>query len=217
MNKTNLDISKLLKFLNYTCMLLLIAAIFNLISCTGNNTQMIDISFKKEKPKYFGYSGVHLYAVQPTQKINDKEVVVPENTQAATLYRLYNDLAIFLSNKIDPNPKVSNVRTYLSFGNPQNMDSIKTSDDPNKGYHLVGYLNKEDINQLNDFIKSNALEELEGAQKYYEKLNDEVKEELTILLEDRVVNELHSYLKIAIELINKCVSDGSEIVIIYNG
>jgi len=53
------------------------------------------IEFKKEKPKYFGYSGVHLYAVQPTYDKNIKSIIVSENAQSATLYKLYNDLAIF--------------------------------------------------------------------------------------------------------------------------
>jgi len=104
----------------------------------------------------------------------------------------------------------------MSFGNPHNMESIQETDDTNKGYHLVGYLNKGDINELIEFIKSNSLDNIEGVKKYYENLNTDVKEELTILLEDRIVNELNSYLQIVIELINKCISDGSEIVLIFN-
>ena len=195
---------------------LIFVAIICLSSCALKNKSLMNIEFKKEKPKYFGYSGVHLYAVQPTFDKNIKSVLVSEDAQSATLYKLYNDLAIFLSNEIDPNPKVSNVKTFISFGNPLNMESIQEANDPNKGYHLVGYLNKDDINELSEFIESNSLDNIVGVQKYYENLNADVKEELTILLEDRIVNELNSYLQIVIELINKCESDGSEIVLIFN-
>lgn len=196
---------------------LLFIAIICLSGCALKTKFSMNIEFKKEKPKYFGYSGVHLYAVQPTFEKNIKSVIVSENAQSATLYKLYNDLAIFLSNDIAPNPKVSNVKTFISFRNPYNLESIQETNDPNKGYHLVGYLNKDDISELIEFIKSNSLENIEGVKKYYENLNADVKEELSILLEDRIVNELNSYLQTIIELINKCESDGSEIVLIFNG
>jgi len=91
MNKMSLKID--CKINSY--IVLVFIAIICLSSCALKIKPIMKIEFKKEKPKYFGYSGVHLYAVQPTYDKNIKSIIVSENAQSATLYKLYNDLAIF--------------------------------------------------------------------------------------------------------------------------
>ena len=174
---------------------------------------MININFKQDKPKFFGYSGVHLYSVNPSIEKDQKNILVTKDAQAATLYKLHNDLAIFLSNDIVPNPISKNVKTFLCFGNPIHHKNISKS----KECHIVGYLNKEDIKLLSTFIKSNSLDNIKGVEIYFDKLNDEVKLRLEMLLEDRIVVELNSYLQTATQLVSYCLENNNEIVLIYNG
>lgn len=175
---------------------------------------MLIIQLQKTKPEFFGYSGVHLYAVDSVIQNEDRVIEIHEDSDALDLYKLANDIAIFLSNQAYPSTKEKNVKTFPVFGNPDHSTFIENKSNSSEGYHVIGYLSNNDVQQVERFLVSNSLNEKVFVQKYFDKLDKDVKEELEMLLEDRIVNELHTYLERMVRFFKK--NKKKEVVIIHN-
>ncbi len=117
---------------------------------------------------------------------------------------------------MDPFPEENNVKTYPLWGNPKHMDLIKNATNEDEGYQITGFLDSGDVKKVNSFLISNKLDKLENVQKYYDTLDESIKEVLRMLLDDRVVGELHLYFEPMVKFFNECSSKNSEIVIIAN-
>lgn len=180
------------------------------------NSTIINIDFAKEKHEYYGNTGVQLYAVKSEKIDGETSILIDQNTKAIDLYKLYHDIVIFLSNQVEPFPDENNRKAYPVFGNPKHTKFIKNKKGKNNDYQIVGFLNKEDIEEVGKFFNTNSLEKKENVQQYFESLKEEVKEELHILLADRVVWELHGYLEPMVHFFNECIKSESEVVIIAN-
>lgn len=177
---------------------------------------MINIEFAEKKPQYFGFTGVHLYEVKPENINGEKRIVIDEKANAIDLYKLDNDIIIFLSNQVVPFPDENNVKTYPVFGNPKHMGLIKNTTNEKGEYQIVGFLSSDDIKKVDNFLLSNGLDKKENVQEYYNTLDDNVKEELQMLLGNRIVWELHGYFEPMVKFFNECANNNSEIVIMAN-
>ncbi|MFT4761533.1 MAG: hypothetical protein ACI9XO_003350 [Paraglaciecola sp.] len=51
---------------------------------------------------------------------------------------------------------------------------------------------------------------------YFENLNQEIKEELVMLLDDRIVDELYLYLKSMVNFYKDCLHSQNEMIVIAN-
>lgn len=184
----------------------------NPISENNNIMEVISIRFEDPKPKYFGSTGVNLYSVKST---DNKEIVVNSEANAISLYKVYWDLAIFLSNNLDPDPNKTTVETFSVYGNSIHRDKLKC-DIEDDGLIIVGYLNIEDVRVLSNFLKLNSLNEKQGVKKYYQNLKPEVKNELEILLEEELFPTLNDYLTYICDFVSNCEDGNSEILLIYS-
>ena len=125
---------------------------------------MINIEFTDKKPEYYGFTGIHLYEVKSKDIEGERKIVIDAKANAFDLYKLYNDLAIFLSNQVDPDPREDNLNLYPVFGNPRHLKSIRNS--TNDEYQLVGFLDVNDVRRVSDFLNLNGLDDKENVQKY---------------------------------------------------
>ncbi len=185
-------------------------------SCLNLNSKMIDIEFADEKPEFYGFTGVHLYESNSKIINGEKKIFLDEKTNAVDLYKLYQDIIIFLSNQVEPFPDEKNVKTYPVFGNPKHMKFIKKLTNGNREYQIVGFLDVTDVEKVNSFLNSNGLDKKENVQEYFDTLDNEVKAELEILLDDRIVWELHGYLESLVKFFKECANNKNEVVIISN-
>lgn len=187
-----------------------------IFSCSNHHSKMIEIEFADEKPEFYGFTGVHLYESESKIFNGEKKIILDEKTNAVDLYKLYQDIIIFLSNQVEPFPDENNVRTFPVFGNPKHMKFIKKLTNENGEYQIVGFLDVADVEKVNNFFNSRGLDKKENIQKYFDTLNDEVKAELKMLLDDRIVWELHEYLESLVKFFNECANNKNEVVIIVN-
>jgi hypothetical protein len=174
---------------------------------------MISVKIDQPHPPFFGYTGLHLYAVRSTSTGSKKVIVIDANSAAIDLYKVYDDLAIFLGNSINYPIHGGDIRYFAILGNP---DHHKYLVNENDGYTLVGYLDHEDVKKTRDFLLSNRFDEIEHVQRHYDNLSDEVKAHLEILLDDQVIEEVHAYLEMLVKFFDESSASGSEIIIIVN-
>lgn len=145
------------------------------ISIFKAESQMIKIQFEEEKPKYFGSSGLHLYALSSDFDF-EKEVLVDAKVDAITLYKLYFDLSIFLSNEINPKGTTNEIELIGVFGSSKYKDQINSRYNSEIGYQLVGFLGKQDVKKVSAFLKKNQLNTKEGITAFYHNLSDDVRD-----------------------------------------
>ena len=177
-----------------------------------NDMEVINVKFEDPKPKYFGLTGLHLYSVKP---INNSEIVVKTDANAISHYKVYWDLAIFLSNSLNPNVQKTRVETFSIFGNSIHNEKLQC-DIEDDGLQIVGYLDKEDIQKLSKFLVDKSLDKMEGIKKYYQNLKPEVKIELEILLDKELFPTLNDYMAQICDFVSNCVQEESNILLINN-
>ncbi|MFT4761534.1 MAG: hypothetical protein ACI9XO_003351 [Paraglaciecola sp.] len=119
---------------------------------------MIHIKVSENQPQYFGNTGVHLYAVKSMVNESEIHIEVDATSKAIDLYKLYHDLAVFLSNSTDILPMETDVRTFGVYGNSEYFQSIQQKDNEAEGYQIVGYLNQQDVEKTVEFLTTNSLD-----------------------------------------------------------
>ena len=176
----------------------------------------INIEFTEEKPIIYGHSGLHLFSTQPETLDGHKNVIITKDANFLDLYKLFNDIAIFLGNTTEPDPHKYNLRTLPVFGNPNHAENAIIEFDDEGISEFVGYLDHKDISEVTNFLNTNQLNKKEYVEKYFNTLDTQVQETLEMLLDDRVIWELHEYLEPMTEFFNDCLKDSAEVVIIMN-
>ncbi len=176
---------------------------------------MINIKFEEQKPNHLGSTGVHLYSVNMIKSNNANTITIEPTSNAITLYKYYWDVAVFLSNNVQPSDINNSIETYAIFGNSKNKSLLNCKEE-NEGLKIVGYLNKEDVKQLDNFLNEHTLNKLEGVKKYYEGLYPKVKEELGILLDNDQIKIINSLMQEICKFIEECREENREIVLVYN-
>lgn len=177
---------------------------------------MIDIQIGTPAPQYFGYSGLHLYAVSAQNSDEEILIELTDKNPAVDLYKMYGDIAIFLSNNLQAYRK-HNIKTFSVFGNPSHKKLFKEIYFPNEGFQVAGYLMVAEVKEVSDFLNANNLTDKTAVVTYYQKLSDEIKEELEMLLDDRVIEELHAYLEPLTTFYAAAAAAGQAVVMIVNG
>ncbi|MEO7175928.1 MAG: hypothetical protein ABIV51_08615 [Saprospiraceae bacterium] len=178
--------------------------------------KLIDIKFNEEKPSFFGDTGLHLYSVNARHDAENIIVEILADAKAFDLYKIYQELAIFLSDKVNPLTSEKDIRTFAIFGNPEHSSAIVNRDDDLEDYQIVGYLDRNDLINLAGFLNSIGFDNQDNAQEYFDSLREEVREELEILLDDSVMEELYLYLEPMLAFYNECILANNEVVIIVN-
>lgn len=185
------------------------------LSCSNKKGTMIHIQFDEEKPAFYGYTGLHLYGTRAEKNGSEAIFNISKSAKHVNLYKLYNDLAIFLSNNTKPTTTDNDIRLFAVYGNPQHLNSISQKSKDDEAHHIVGYLNQDDIKALASFLSSNQLDDQAAVQAYFDRLDEPVKEELTLLLSEDAVSELHEYLKEVVTFFQECAQTELEVAIIY--
>ena len=176
---------------------------------------MIKVKFQEKKPKYFGYSGLHLYKVNSQVEEGVKVIELSHDADAIDMYKLYHDVAMFLSDTVNPSMKEKNVCSYPIYGNPDHTDQIMDRRGPQA--FIVGYLDSVDVKETVAFLSKHSFENKEYVSDYYNKLSSSVKEELDMLLGEAAVDELHAYVKNMLPFFQSCSATDSEVILISNG
>lgn len=187
-----------------------------MINCSNQKVKMITIEFTEDKPDIFGHTGLHLFSTQTENIDGNKKVIVTKEAKAVDLYKLYNDLAIFLGNTVEPNPNDYDLRRLAVYGNPKHGKNVSIKFNDKGVSNFVGFLDSKDVADVAKFFNDNSLDKEEGVKKYFESLDNDVKEELEMLLDDRIVRELHGYFEPMSIFFNDCLKDKNEVVIIAN-
>ncbi len=177
---------------------------------------MIDLQIGTPAPQYFGYSGLHLYAV--TAQHSDDEILIEltDENPAVDLYKVYGDIAVFLGDDIQAYRNQS-LKTFAVLGNPAHKKLFKEIYFPNQGFQVAGYLTADEVKAVSAFLSSNNLVEKTAVETYHQQLSEEVKEELEMLLDDRVIEELHAYLEPLTKFYAEAAATGQVVVMIVNG
>jgi len=186
------------------------------INCSNQKMKMINIEFTEEKPDIFGYTGLHLFSTETENVNGNKKVIITKEAKSVDLYKLYNDLAIFLGNTVNPNPNNYDLRMLAVYGNPKHGKDVSIEFNDKGISDFVGFLNFKDVADVAKLLNDNSLDKEEGVKKYFESLDTDVKEELEMLLDDRIVWELHGYFEPMTKFFNECLKDKNEVVIIAN-
>lgn len=116
-----------------------------------------------------------LYKVKDCKSIEDLNDLEYELNlglkDALDLYKVYEDLAILLSNNPDPFDLTEIIEIKSVCGNF--VDNLEVGDK-----NCVGFLSNYEVININNWIKANQLDSKRGFVKYYNKSSDEVKETL---------------------------------------
>lgn len=207
----------LLKSIHLTLPKLAIFAVLLLaFSCTSSSQKMINLQIGTPSPLYFGYSGLHLYAISAQHSAEEIQIELTDENPAVDLYKVYGDIAIFLSNNLEAY-REHNLQTFPVFGNPAHKKLFKEVYFPNQGFQVAGYLTVAEVKKVSDFLNAHDLTDKTAVVTYYRKLSEEVKEELEILLDDRVIEELHAYLEPLTKFYAAAAAAGQAVVMIVNG
>jgi len=183
-----------------------------LLGCT---TPVPKVTIDYEKPpKYFGSSGLTLYAATSVNSQND-EFLLDSQSEATTLYKLYIDVAIFLTDEIQPDPAGSSLSGYAVFGNPRHANPILNQYNEDWGYQIVGFLDSKDVVEVADFLKEKNLSSTESMKTYFDSLSQPVQEELEMLQGDKVIPHVGFYLHPMIDFYEKCKAEKKAVVLVF--
>lgn len=176
----------------------------------------IELQIDTTNLKYYGSSGLHMYAISPTLRNGVKVVTLNHSCQALDLYKLHFDLATFLGNELHLSPTESKLSTYGIYGNPRHLSQLEVQKYNTPDLQIVGYADTQDVSDFLAFLTENGLSTQEGVENYFNRLDDEIKEELEIMLEDRIIEELFAYIEPMVEFFGLCVGQNNEVLIIAN-
>lgn len=87
------------------------------------------------------------------------------------LYKVYEDLAVLLTNNPDPFDLTESIELKCVCGGF--VDNLEVGD-----WNCVGFLSNEEVIIINHWIKEKQLDSKRGFMKHYNQLSDEVKETL---------------------------------------
>jgi hypothetical protein len=184
---------------------------FMLYACGSQKSTVMKVEVSSPGPRYYGETGWHAFGI-PSKEAKRKIFKIDDNSPSAYLYKVSQDIAVFLSNKTDVGLGSYDASSLALFGDATYVSKPIQQEN---GSYIVGYLSNKSVKDVHAFFKSSDLDNPEGFVKYSSALSEEVAAYLEMMFADRINEEVQLYVKSLADFYKQCTDENLEVVMIY--
>ncbi len=171
----------------------------------------MEIQIGDPAPRYYGETGWHAFGVSK-KDAESKVFYLDEKSPKAYLYKVSQDIAVYLSNKIGVKQGSYEAAELAIFGDAAYVSQPIQLDD---GAFIVGYLSHKNVKVVSTFLSAERFNSVKGRAAYYSDLDKEVQDYMVLMFDDRLTEEVGAYVKSLTNFYKNCAAKNMDVVILY--